>query len=382
MKRTPAFTLLKADGGTAARRGLLRTLHGDVETPVFMPVGTQATVKATFPRTLKEVGAQIILGNTYHLKLRPGSALIRELGGLHRFMGWDRPILTDSGGYQVFSLSKLRKVTDDGVTFRSHLDGEKVFLGPKEAMAVQIDLGSDIAMVLDECPAHDAGAAELESAVGRTLRWAEQSLEHAESQGFRDSGHHVFGIVQGGSHEALRRRCAEALAALEFPGYAIGGVSVGESEAKILEQAEMTAGLLPVEKPRYVMGVGTPPQLLRMIAMGVDLFDCVMPTRAARHGTAYTPEGRLNMKNKRWKRDDRPLVDGSPNYTCARFSRAYLRHLVSANEPLGGMLLTLHNLWFYLDLMRRAREHIESGDFATWHAEWIGRYEGGRGGSE
>ena len=372
-----AYSLLKKDSETSARRGRLHCLHGEIETPIFMPVGTQATVKATFPETLLDVGAQIILGNTYHLHLRPGSELIRDLGGLHRFMGWDRPILTDRGGFQVFSLSSLRRITDDGVHFRSHLDGAKIFLGPKESMTIQHNLGSDIAMVLDECPPQDCTEAECGKSVDRTLLWAEQSLAFSRVAGFLESGHHVFGIVQGGRFEVLRRQCAEALVAMNFPGYAVGGVSVGETEAEMLEQVGFTAPLLPEDKPRYVMGVGTPPQLLLMIAQGIDMFDCVMPTRAARHGTAYTPEGRLNIKNEKWKRDERPLVEGMDNMCCRGFSRAYLRHLVAANEPLGGMLLTLHNLHFYLDLMRQARDHIEAGDYGPWHRAWIARYQAG-----
>ncbi len=379
MAQIPVYELIQADTATAARRGRVTTLHGTVETPIFMPVGTQATVKATFPHTLEEVDAQIILGNTYHLHIRPGSGLIRDLGGLHRFMGWSRPILTDSGGFQVFSLSSLRRITKEGVHFRSHLDGAKIFLGPKESLDVQINLGSDIAMVLDVCPSQEATEAETRDAVERTLDWAHASKQHASDTGFLDQGHHVFGIVQGGQYDALRKECTERLVEMDFPGYAIGGVSVGESEPEMMKQVGFTAPLLPEEKPRYVMGVGTPAQLLKMVALGADMFDCVMPTRAARHGTAYTPDGRLNMKNEQWKRDEGPLVEGMDNYTCTHFSKAYLRHLVVSNEPLGGMLLTLHNLHFYLDLMRQAREHIEAGDFGIWHREWAARFEAGQG---
>lgn len=342
-----------------------------------MPVGTQATVKATLPRTLEEVGAQIILGNTYHLNLRPGSELIRDLGGLHRFMNWSRPLLTDSGGFQVFSLSNIRRITDEGVKFKSHLDGSPIFLGPQESFQIQQNLGTDIAMVLDVCPAETAAREESEEAVRRTLLWAEQFKGFAEESGFLEAGHHVFGITQGGRFRDLRERCTEKLLEMDFPGYAVGGVSVGEPEPDMLAQVDWNTQVLPADKPRYVMGVGTPTQLLKMVALGVDMFDCVMPTRAARHGTAYTDTGRLNMKNEQWKRDERPLMEGLANYTCDNFTRAYLRHLVVSNEPLGGMLLTLHNLHFYLDLMRQAREHLEAGDFAIWSREWIGRYETG-----
>lgn len=373
------FQVLKEDPETRARRGRLRTLHGWVETPIFMPVGTQATVKATFPRTLEEVGAQIILGNTYHLNLRPGSTLIRDLGGLHAFMHWDKPILTDSGGFQVFSLSSIRRINDQGVQFKSHLDGSPVFLGPAESFAIQKNLNTDIAMVLDVCPAQSATEAECREAVRRTVLWAEQFKGLAGESGFLEEGHHVFGITQGGRFRELREHCTEKLLKMDFPGYAIGGVSVGEPEADMLEQVDWNTRVLPREKPRYVMGVGTPPQLLKMIGLGVDMFDCVMPTRAARHGTAYTDQGRLNMKNEQWKRDERPLMEGFDNYTCQNFSRAYLRHLIVSNEPLGGMLLTLHNLHFYLNLMRLAREQIEAGDFAEWATSWIRRYQEGVG---
>jgi len=370
------FEILNTDDATSARRGRLHTAHGQVETPVFMPVGTQATVKGMTPEMLEAVGSQVILGNTYHLNLRPGSSLIREMGGLHKFMNWDRPILTDSGGFQVFSLSQLRKLTDDGVAFKSHLDGSEVFLGPVESFQVQDDLGSDIAMVLDECPPFDCTEEECVLAVARTTRWAGRFLEAAREAGHAESGRQVFGIVQGAGFEHLRRRSAEELLEMNFPGYAIGGVSVGEPEPEMMAQVELTAGLLPADKPRYTMGVGTPPQLLQMIGLGVDMFDCVMPSRAARHGTAYTPGGHINLRNERFARDDSPLVEGLDNYTCRNFSRAYLRHLVKAEEMLGKILLTIHNLHFYLDLMSQAREHIESGDYGAWSREWISVYGG------
>jgi queuine tRNA-ribosyltransferase len=368
------FQLLETDTATAARRGRLRTNHGFVDTPMFMPVGTQGTVKALTPAHLREVGAQIILGNTYHLNLRPGSELIRELGGLHKFMGWDGPILTDSGGFQVFSLAKLRDVRDDGVAFQSHIDGANLFLGPREVMMIQQNLGSDIAMVLDECPPWPCERDVCVRACERSLRWAKRCLEIATENGFLAAGQQVFAIVQGSTFDDLRRGSAEALAALDFPGYAIGGVSVGEPEPEMLKQIGATAPFLPADKPRYTMGLGTPPQLLKMIALGVDMFDCVLPTRVARNGLVFTPDGPLNLRNERYRTDPRPMVEGLDNYP-ARFSRAYLRHLVQAGEMLAGTLLTLHNVHFYLDLMAQARAHIQAGDFAVWSREWIKRYE-------
>lgn len=361
----------------AARRGRLRTAHGAVETPAFMPVGTQGTVKAATPAQLREVGAQIILSNTYHLNLRPGPALIRELGGLHKFMAWDGPILTDSGGFQVFSLAKLRQITDDGVSFRSHLDGAEVFLGPRECMDIQAALGSDIAMALDECPPWPAKAEDVCAAVGRTVRWAKSCRVAWGELGQPELGRHLFAIVQGSSFAELRRECAEALVALDFPGYAIGGVSVGEPEPEMLAAVAASTPYLPADRPRYVMGVGTPPQLLQMIALGADMFDCVMPTRLARHGCAFTPDGPVNLKNAKFARDARPLVEGLDNYTCRHFTRAYLRHLVMCGEILGCTLLTLHNLHFYLDLMAQARAQIESGGFTSWSREWCARYNAG-----
>ncbi len=370
------FQLLATDTVTAARRGRLQTRHGSIETPIFMPVGTQGTVKAVTPQHLREIGAQVILGNTYHLNLRPGSELIRELGGLHAFMGWDGPILTDSGGFQVFSLAKLRDIRDDGVAFASHLDGAKLFLGPREVMDIQRNLGSDIAMVLDECPPWPCERDACAKAVARSFRWAQQCKQLATDSGFLAGGHHVFAIVQGSTFDDLRREAAEALAALDFPGYAVGGVSVGEPEPEMLKQVGATTRFLPADKPRYTMGLGTPPQLLKMIALGVDMFDCVLPTRVARNGLAFTPDGPLNLRNEQFRKDPRPIVEGMANYT-ANFSRAYLRHLNMAGEMLAGTLLTIHNLHFFLELMAQARAHIEAGDYAPWHCGWIERYETG-----
>jgi queuine tRNA-ribosyltransferase len=371
------FELLQTDTVTAARRGRLRTRHGVVETPVFMPVGTQGTVKAVTPTQLQEIGAQIILGNTYHLNLRPGSELVRELGGLHRFMGWNGPILTDSGGFQVFSLAKLRRLREDGIEFQSHIDGARLFLGPREVMQIQSNLGSDIAMVIDECPPWPCEREACAAAVERSFRWAQQCRQIAHDSGFLAAGHHVFAIVQGSTFDDLRREAAESLGGLDFPGYAVGGVSVGEPEPEMLKQVGATTPHLPKDKPRYTMGLGTPPQLLKMVALGVDMFDCVLPTRVARNGLVFTPDGPMNLRNERFRSDPEPIVSGLDNYTCRNFSRAYLRHLVLAEEMLAGTLLSIHNLHFYLDLMAQARARLAAGDFAAWSRAWIERYENG-----
>lgn len=371
------FDLISTDTATDARRGRLTTRHGVIETPIFMPVGTQGTVKALTPNHLHEIGAQVILGNTYHLNLRPGSDLVRDLGGLHKFMGWDKPILTDSGGFQVFSLAKLRKLKENGIEFQSHLDGKKCFLGPKEVMEIQANLGSDIAMVIDECPPWPCDRDACASAVNRSLRWATQCRDIAVDSGFLDAGHHLFGIVQGSTFDDLRREAAESLAALDLPGYAVGGVSVGEPEPEMMKQVGATTPFMPKDKPRYTMGLGTPPQLLKMVALGVDMFDCVLPSRVARNGLVFSPDGPINLRNERFRTDPNPIVEGLDNYTCRNFSRAYLRHLVMAEEMLAGTLLTLHNLHFYLDLMTQARAHLEAGDYGPWHLAWIARYEAG-----
>jgi queuine tRNA-ribosyltransferase len=370
------FQLLKTDTATAARRGRLQTRHGIVETPIFMPVGTQGTVKALTPAHIREIGAQIILGNTYHLNLRPTSELVKELGGLHAFMGWDGPILTDSGGFQVFSLAKLRDIREDGVAFQSHLDGAKLFLGPKEVMTIQANLGSDIAMVLDECPPWPCTRDECARAVERSLRWAKQCQQIATDNGFLAGGHHVFAIAQGSTFDDLRREAAESLAALDLPGYAVGGVSVGEPEPEMLKQVGATTPYMPADKPRYTMGLGTPPQILKMIALGVDMFDCVLPSRVARNGLVFTPDGPMNLRNEKYRADPRPISEEVNNYTT-KFSRAYLRHLAVAGEMLSGTLLTIHNLHFFIELTAQARAHIEAGDFGEWHRAWIARYEAG-----
>jgi queuine tRNA-ribosyltransferase len=363
------FQLLKTDSRTKARRGRLTTAHGVVETPIFMPVGTQASVKAIDNRELLEMGTQIILGNTYHLNIRPGMEIIRAAGGLHGFMNWRGPILTDSGGFQVFSLAKIRKIKAHGVEFRSHLDGSLLFLGPKEAMEIQRTLGSDIAMVFDECPPHTAPPQELRDAVERTIRWARECREQP-----RGPGQLMFGIVQGGSDAALREECARALIAMDFDGYAIGGVSVGEPEPEMLKAIELTEPFLPADKPRYAMGLGTPAQLIELVARGVDMFDCVLPTRVARNGTVFTRKGSYILKNAENKADFGPMEAGCDCFACRHFSRAYLRHLLNVGEIVGLRMLSIHNSHLYLKIMSEARQAIEDGTFADFHREFVAGY--------
>jgi queuine tRNA-ribosyltransferase len=363
------FELLKSDTETKARLGRLTTAHGAIDTPVFMPVGTQASVKALDPRELLEMGTQIILGNTYHLNIRPGMEIIRAAGGLHRFMNWDLPILTDSGGFQVFSLSKIRKIQAHGVEFRSHLDGSLLFLGPKEAMGIQRELGSDIAMVFDDCPPHTATAKELKAAVERTIRWARECREQP-----RAPGQLVFGIAQGGSNAEMREHCAKALVEMKFDGYAIGGVSVGEPEPEMLKAIEITEPHLPANQPRYAMGLGTPAQLVELIARGVDMFDCVLPTRVARNGTAFTRKGSIGIKGGAYKADFTPIEEGCECYACRNFTRAYLRHLLNVNEILGLRMLSVHNSHMYLQVMADVRKAIAAGTFGDFHREFIASY--------
>ncbi|MEI8315353.1 MAG: tRNA guanosine(34) transglycosylase Tgt [Verrucomicrobiota bacterium] len=353
----------------AARAGKLTTAHGVIETPVFMPVGTQGTVKCMAPDELRQLGAQIILSNTYHLMTRPGLDLIRQAGGLHKFMNWDGPILTDSGGYQVFSLAKLRKISDAGVEFQSHVDGATLFLGPVEAMAAQATLGSDIAMAFDECPPWPCDREYACRSVALTLQWAARCREQTGN-----GSQLLFGIVQGSMFADLREKCARELVAMDFPGYAVGGVSVGEPEPEMLQQVDMSVSFLPADKPRYVMGVGTPPQLLQMVARGVDMFDCVLPTRAARHGKVFTSQGSYSIRAASCRTDFGPLEAGCECYACRQFSRAYLRHLIWANEILGLRLLTWHNLHMFLNLMRRARTAIVAGSFGEFQREFIAHY--------
>jgi queuine tRNA-ribosyltransferase len=364
------FELLKTDTTTKARLGKLTTAHGVVDTPVYMPVGTQASVKAMDPRELLECGTQIILGNTYHLNIRPGLEVITAAGGLHKFMNWQLPILTDSGGFQVFSLAKIRKVKEHGVEFRSHLDGSLLFIGPKESMEIQRVLGSDIAMVFDECPPHDAPAKEQRLAVERTIRWARECRTQP-----RADGQKVFGIVQGGNNPALREQCAKALVEMDFDGYAIGGVSVGEPEPEMLQAIEFSVPHLPEHKARYAMGLGTPAQMLELIARGVDMFDCVLPTRVARNGTAYTRRGALGIKGGSYKMDFRPIEEDCDCFACKHFTRAYLRHLLKANEILGLRMLSVHNTHIYLKVMADARAHLAAGTFAEFYREFIANFK-------
>jgi len=374
-----SFILEKNDVAGGPRAGMLTLPSGIVPTPVFMPVGTQATVKGTLPQDLhKVVKCPIILGNTYHLNLRPGVDIVRKAGGLSKFMNWNGPVLTDSGGFQVFSLSKLRIIDDQGVRFRSHLDGMEIFLGPKESIDIQDGLHSDIAMCLDECPAAEATREEVQAATDRTTLWAGHCLQHWQNQKCNQDGRMLFGIVQGGRFEDLRIKSAEELIALDFPGYAIGGVSVGETEEEMLEQVKWGTSVLPEDKPRYVMGVGTPPQLLSMVGMGADMFDCVMPSRAARHGMAFTKDGTLNLRNEKFKEDLSPLDPSTDCYVSKEFTKSYLRHLIMAKESLAGVLLTLHNLRFFVELMEKARERIVNGTFSDWSAEWIAHYQSGK----
>lgn len=371
------FELLKTSSASQARRGRLTTPHGVIETPVFMPVGTQATVKSLTPKQVENTQAQIILGNTYHLNLRPSSELIARMGGLHRFMQWNKPILTDSGGFQAFSLSKLRKISEEGIEFRSHIDGRKLFLSPENCVEIQDNLGSDICMVLDECIPYPCKYIPCKTSVERTLRWAKRCLDEWLKREMDKRGIQLFGIVQGGCHLDLREYCAKSLTQMsDFPGYAIGGVSVGEPEEDMLKQVGASTPHLPQEKPRYVMGVGEPRQILKMIALGADMFDCVIPTRLARHGCAFTMQGTINLKNSRFKEDDSPLDSEVDSY-ASKFSRAYIRHLVSANEILACTLLSIHNVRFFQILAENARKHIELGDFEDWSQDWIARFEKG-----
>ena len=366
------FTVTHTDG--AARRGTLHTAHGAVDTPVFMPVGTQGAVKALTPQHLDEIGASIILGNTYHLMLRPGDELIARRGGLHKFIGWNKPILTDSGGYQVFSLAERRKIDENGVEFRSHLDGTAHLLTPERAVDIQANLGSDIAMVLDECPALPSTYEIINASVELTSRWAKRCrvryLQHREEKNGPEPSRKQFGIVQGGTFPELRRKSAELTVAIGFEGYAIGGLSVGESNETMYDVVAQTTPYLPVDQPRYLMGVGTPLDIVEAVARGVDMFDCVLPTRNARNGQLLTSQGPVNIKNAQYAEDDGPADPACSCYTCRNFSRAYLRHLYMAGEMTGGTLNTLHNLSFYLDTMRRIREAISFGRFEDFRQEF------------
>ncbi|MGQ9500942.1 MAG: tRNA guanosine(34) transglycosylase Tgt [Anaerolineae bacterium] len=363
-----SFELVKEDTRCAARAGIIHTPHGDIPTPVFAPVGTQATVKTMTPRDLRALGATLILSNTYHLYLRPGAELIAQLGGLHRFMGWDGPILTDSGGYQVFSLQALRHVDDEGVVFRSHIDGSTHLFTPEKVIAIQEQLGADIIMPLDECTTPRDYAYNAQ-ALARTHRWAERCLAAK-----RRTDQALYGIVQGGIFQDLRLQSAHFLRTLDFPGYAIGGLSVGETKAEMHQVLEWLHPELPRERPRYLMGVGSPEDLFECVARGIDQFDCVLPTRMARNGAVLTRRGRINLRNAQYAADPMPIEDGCTCYTCSTFSRAYLRHLIMADEITGLYLTTLHNLHFILDLMRRIRQSILDGTFVEFKRAFLADY--------
>ncbi|MBI1818372.1 MAG: tRNA guanosine(34) transglycosylase Tgt [Deltaproteobacteria bacterium] len=368
----PFFAVDQPGDGRTARCGTLTTAHGLVSTPNFMPVATAGTVKGITPSQLGEIGAQIILANAYHLALRPGVELIEGQGGLHRFMGWNGPILTDSGGYQVFSLAPLRKVSEEGVEFRSHIDGAKLALRPEDVITIQLRLGVDILMPLDECLPAPVARADAQRAMARTLRWAGRSQTVALNE-----GQVLFGIVQGGVFGDLREQCAAELVALGFPGYAVGGLSVGEAVEMTRDVAAATAAALPARAPRYLMGVGRPEDLIRFVGMGYDLFDCVMPTRNGRNGMLFTWDGPMNIRLARYARDPEPVDASCGCYACRTFSRAYLRHLAASREMLGPQLNSLHNLHFYLDLMRQMRAQIAAGSFAEWATARIARLEQG-----
>ncbi|WII38990.1 tRNA guanosine(34) transglycosylase Tgt [Paenibacillus thiaminolyticus] len=370
MAAAVTYELIKTCKQTGARLGIVHTPHGSFETPTFMPVGTQATVKTMSPEELKEMNAKIILSNTYHLFLRPGHEIVREAGGLHKFMNWDRAILTDSGGFQVFSLSDMRKIEEEGVHFRSHLNGDKLFISPEKAMEIQNALGSDIMMAFDECAPYPAEHSYVKHSLERTTRWAERCLNsHA-----RPHDQALFAIVQGGMYEDLRIQSAKDLTSMDFPGYAIGGLSVGEPKPLMYEVLETTVPLLPDGKPRYLMGVGSPDALVEGSMRGIDMFDCVLPTRIARNGTTMTSQGRLVVRNAKFTRDFGPLDPNCDCYTCRNYSRAYLRHLIKADETFGLRLTTYHNLYFLLNLMRQVREAIREDRLRDFRDEFFEAY--------
>jgi queuine tRNA-ribosyltransferase len=394
------FEVLSKDRDSKSRHGRLVTAHGAIETPAFMPVGTQGSVKAVSPRELREMNAEIILGNTYHLFVRPGLDVIKNFGGLHKFMNWDGPILTDSGGYQIFSLAKLRKITDGGVEFQNHIDGARAFISPEIAMEIQVALGGDIAMALDECVPYPCEYDYAAQSAELTTRWAKRCKAWKEQNAQRPTlnvqrrtdvvmsavsaefgadaptaPQLLFGIVQGATFEDLRKQSAQAIVDLDFDGYAIGGVSVGEPEEEMMRAVESAEPFLPRDKPRYAMGLGTPPQMLEMIARGMDMFDCVLPTRLARNGTAFTTTGTLNLKNAQFALDKSPIEENCACDACREFSRGYVRHLIKAEEILGLRLITLHNLHSYLNLMKRARTEIESGTFDQFRKAFVAGYK-------
>lgn len=364
------YELIKTCKQTGARIGKLHTPHGTIDTPVFMPVGTLATVKAMSPEELKEMEAQIILSNTYHLFLRPGHEIVEEAGGLHSFMNWDRAILTDSGGFQVFSLSNLREIDEEGVSFRSHLNGEKLFIGPEKAMEIQNALGADIIMAFDECAPYPAEPEYVKPSMERTTRWAERCLKAHK----RPHDQALFGIVQGGMYRELREQSAKEITSLDFPGYAIGGLSVGEPHHMMFEVLDYTVPLLPANKPRYLMGVGSPDALIEGAIRGIDMFDCVLPTRIARNGTCMTSHGRLVIRNAKYARDFTPLDHHCDCYTCRNYSRAYIRHLLKCDEILGIRLTTYHNLHFLIQLMKQVRQAIMEDRLRDFRDEFFAQY--------
>ena len=369
-KQAITYELLHVDKNSGARRGVIHTPHGDIQTPVFMPVGTQATVKALTPEELKDLNAQIILSNTYHLFLRPGHELVKQAGGLHGFMNWDRPILTDSGGFQVFSLGALRKIREEGVDFRSHLDGSKKFISPEIAMEIEEALGADIIMAFDECCPYPSTYEYTKNSMERTTRWAKRCKEAhtiTDKQG-------LFGIIQGGFYKDLREQSAKELIELDFPGYAIGGISVGEPKEEFLDILYHTAPLMPENKPRYLMGVGSPDYLIEAALAGIDMCDCVLPTRIARHGTAMTSKGKVVVRNATYEKDFSPIDDECDCYACKNYTRAYIRHLLNTKEILGVRLLSIHNLRFLTNLMDRVRIEIENDNLLNFRDEFYKKY--------
>ncbi len=360
------FELLKESGRSKARRGRVSTCHSVIETPVFMPVGTQATVKALLPEQVKEMGAQIILSNTYHLYLRPGHEIIKEAGGLHKFMNWDRSILTDSGGFQVFSLGKLRKISEEGVKFQSHIDGSRHMLTPEKAVEIQTALGSDIMMAFDECAPYPADRNYVKNSLERTTRW----LKRCKDAHWNTEQQALFGIMQGGMYKDLRKQSAEEIVELDLPGYSIGGLSVGEPKELMYDIMDDCVDYIPKDKPRYLMGVGSPDCLIEGVARGIDMFDCVLPTRIARNGMVFTSEGKLSIKNKRYERDFTPIDHKCDCYVCKNYSRAYLRHLFKANEILSSMLLSYHNIYYLVNMMKEIRLAIEEDRFEEYRAKF------------
>jgi queuine tRNA-ribosyltransferase len=372
-----SFEVTSTDPSCNARTGIAHTAHGSFETPVFMPVGTQATVKALTPRDLQELGAEIILSNTYHLYIRPGIDIIKQFGGLHRFMGWSGPILTDSGGYQVFSLSRLREITEEGVSFRSHFDGREILLSPEIVMDIQEAIGSDIAMIFDECPPATQDRKKIQQSLDLTVRWAARAKKHhkLKSQALPAGRQALFGIVQGGFFSDLRKESLERTVEIGFDGYALGGLCVGESKENTLAVLDSTLPLMPKDKPRYLMGVGTPIDFVEAVERGADMFDCVNPTRYGRNGAAFTSTGMVVVRNGKYQKDERPIDSGCGCYTCKNFSRAYLRHLLNAEEMLGPQLMSLHNVHFFVNFVQTIRQEIKKGTFLTFKKNFLNSFD-------